>query len=470
MTVPPGPAAEPPLPPQPGHFRVFLSYCLPFVLVYLALLLSGMWLWSGLAFWGEAEEDSVHWRAQAQGTHALLQHRYAGTARAQWPALTAQLQRGFAYPLRLQPLEQTAARGELTATQATALRRGELVVSRSRTMSYQRLAGSNQVVVLGSFLDYPEPEPTWQETAEQVLHLTVLLLNIMLALALPLYFLVYRVWADVYALGGVARTLREGPAHAGIPTVRTRLVRPLQEALRTLSARLQVLLEGQRILADAVAHEIRTPLARMRFGVEMLRDAGCDHEREQLLDGILGDVLRLEQLAEAGIDYSRIGRMQRIDGERIGVRALFQQLRKAACVPPAVAITLRGTEVGVLHANRAALQLALRNLLGNALRHARSQVQLGAERSGRWLVLAVDDDGPGVAAALRERIFQPYVQLRPHDEGFGLGLAIVRVIAEKHGGHADVVDSALGGARFRILLPSPDSTEPLSAGAPPPAG
>ncbi|MCC7634111.1 ATP-binding protein [Stenotrophomonas rhizophila] len=454
------------MPPQPGHFRVFLGYCLPFVVVYLLLLVAGLWLWSGVTFWEEAE-DSVHWRAQTQGTHALLQDRYATTEPAQWPALTTQLQKRFAYPLRLQTLAEATA--DLSTTQATALREGKHVVSRSTT-SYERLHGSSQVVVLGDFLDYPEPEAPWQETAEEVVHQLMLLLNIMLAIALPLYFLVYRVWADVYALRGVARTLREGPAHAGIPPVRTRLVRPLQEALRTLSARLQVLLEGQRILSDAVAHEIRTPLARMRFGVEMLRDAGSEHEREQLLDGILGDVLRLEQLAEAGIDYSRIGRMQRIDGERIGVRALFQQLRHAACVPAAVTVTLRGTEVGVVHANRAALQLALRNLLGNALRHARSQVQLSAERSGQWLVLAVDDDGPGVDAALRERIFQPYVQLQPHDDGFGLGLAIVQVIAEKHGGHADVVDSALGGARFRILLPPAASPGSVSAGAPPPAG
>lgn len=456
------------MPPQPGHFRVFLSYCLPFVLVYLILLVAGIWLWSGVTFWEEGEEDSVHWRAQAQGTHALLQDRYAATEPAQWPALTAQLQRKFAYPLRLQPLADAAA--DLSPAKARALHAGRQVVSGEDTKSYERLRGSDQVVVLGDFLDYPDPDKSWQQTAEQIAHLIVLLLNIMLALALPLYFLVYRVWADVYALRGVARTLREGPAHAGIPSVRTRLVRPLQEALRTLSARLQVLLEGQRILSDAVAHEIRTPLARMRFGVEMLREAGSEHEREQLLDGILGDVLRLEQLAEAGIDYSRIGRMQRLDGERIGVRALFQQLRHAACVPPAVDITLRGTEVGVLHANRAALQLALRNLLGNALRHARSQVQLSAERSGQWLVLAVDDDGPGVDAALRERVFQPYVQLQPHDDGFGLGLAIVQVIAEKHGGHADVVDSALGGARFRILLPPVASPGSVSAGAPPPAG
>lgn len=459
-------AGDPPTSPQPGHFRVFLSYCLPFVLVYLILLISGIWLWSGVTFWEEAEEDSVHWRAQAQGTHALLQDRYAATAPAQWPALTAQLQRRFAYPLRLQPLAEAAA--DLSSVKAGALRAGGQVLSGESTKSYERLRGSDQVVVLGDFLDYPDPEQSWQQTAEQVAHLVVLLLNIMLAIALPLYFLVYRVWADVYALRGVARSLRDGPVHAGIPTMRTRLVRPLQEALRTLSARLQVLLEGQRILSDAVAHEIRTPLARMRFGVEMLRDAGSELEREQLLDGLLGDVLRLEQLAEAGIDYSRIGRMQRLDGERIGMRALFQQLRSAACVSPAVSISLCSAEVSVVHANRAALTLALRNLLGNALRHARSQIQLSAGHSGGWLVLAVDDDGPGVEATLREQVFQPYVQLQPHTDGFGLGLAIVQVIAEKHGGHADVVDSPLGGARFRILLPLGSALESVSAEARPP--
>ena len=450
--LPTASGSEPPVVRKTGHFRVFLGYCLPFMLVYLLLLVCGLWLSPQLSFVAESDEDDSHWRAQVQGTHGLLQDRYASTAPAQWPALTARLQHSFVYPFTLQSLQEAGA--TLSTAQRDALRDGQLVVVPRTRKSYERLPGSEQALVLGDLLDYTERDLPWQHTAQMVADLGLLLLNILLAIALPLYFLVYRVWADVYALGGVARILRDGPTHTEIPAVRTRLVRPLQEALRSMSTRLQALLEGQRVLSDAVAHEIRTPLARMRFGIEMLRDAGTEPEREQLLDGVLADVLRLEQLAAAGIDYSRIGRMQRIECERIGVRALLLQLRHAVAPPHPVTVSLHTIEVGDVSANRAALQLALNNLLCNALRHARSTVQLSAERSDGWLVLAVDDDGPGVDAALRERIFQPYVQLQQHSHGFGLGLAIVRVIAEKHRGHADVVDSALGGARFRLLLPA----------------
>ncbi|WP_411849780.1 sensor histidine kinase [Stenotrophomonas sp. LGBM10] len=434
-----------------GHFRVFLGYCLPFVLVYLLLLIVGIWLSPQMSFVDDHEEDAGYWRAHVRGTHHLLQDRFAGMPQTQWPAEIQRLQRSFAYPITLQTLREAGA--GLSAAERAALHGGTLVVVPDTRRTYARLAGTDQAVVLGDLLDYPERDVHWQLTAARVADLVLLLLNSILAIALPLYFLVYRVWADVYALGGAARTLREGPTQAAIPGVRTRLARPLQDALRALSTRLQTLLEGQRILSNAVAHEIRTPLARMRFAVEILRDTDNGHERERMLDGILGDVLRLEQLAEAGIDYSRIGRMQRIDCDAIDVRGLFQQLRTTTAIPPTVTVCLRGSGVCTVRANRAALQLALRNLLGNALRHARSRVQLGVEYSGGWLALTVDDDGPGVAASARERVFQPYVQLQPHTEGFGLGLAIVQVIAEKHDGSADVIDSPLGGARFRILLP-----------------
>jgi len=99
------------------------------------------------------------------------------------------------------------------------------------------------------------------------------------------------------------------------------------------------------------------------------------------------------------------------------------------------------------------LLLALGNLIGNARRHAASQVVVSLHAAEAWLVIAVDDDGPGVPLADRERIFQPYVQLQQHPDGFGLGLALVQIIAAKHGGSADVCDSVLGGARFRLLLP-----------------
>jgi signal transduction histidine kinase len=105
---------------------------------------------------------------------------------------------------------------------------------------------------------------------------------------------------------------------------------------------------------------------------------------------------------------------------------------------------------------------AISNLIVNALRHAHSRVEVSLERKEQVLCIHVDDDGPGIPVADRERIFEPFQRLDDertrNGRGSGLGLAIVRRIAEVHGGHISVLTSGLGGARFQFSLPQ----EPLT--------
>ena len=93
-------------------------------------------------------------------------------------------------------------------------------------------------------------------------------------------------------------------------------------------------------------------------------------------------------------------------------------------------------------------------MLRNAVRYARSRVTLSVVRSGPRTVISVDDDGPGVPAAERERLFEPFTRLEGsrgrESGGVGLGLAIVKSVAEWHGGEAHISDSPLGGARVSI--------------------
>lgn len=421
-----------------------------FVAVYLLLIAGGIALWAAVPGADRIDEE-FYLHAHVQGTHRLIAARFATTASADWPDLREHLQRDFAYPVRLLGLD--AASAALTATQQVALHDGAVVIDSNHNRSYQRLAGSDQVIALGDFYTYAPPAVPWYDS--DAMHYAVMLLNVVMAVAVPLYFLVYRVWRDVYALGRVTLAIQDGRLDVAIPAVRTRLVQPLQEALQGMASRLRTLMDAQRILADAVAHEIRTPLARMRFGVEMLREADDQPERDRQQEGLLLDISQLERLTEAGVGYSRIGRLPRVQRAPLQVGELFAQVMDAQ-PPPQRGVQLRSEiDPGIsLRANREALQLALRNLLGNALRFAHHHVRLSATREGDWVVLAVDDDGRGVGVLQRDQIFVPYVQLHPHADGFGLGLAIVRVVAEKHGGRADVVQSPLGGARFRLLLPT----------------
>jgi signal transduction histidine kinase len=107
--------------------------------------------------------------------------------------------------------------------------------------------------------------------------------------------------------------------------------------------------------------------------------------------------------------------------------------------------------------DRDRLERSIRNLTENAVRVARTRVSLALREEDRDVVLAIEDDGPGIAPADRERVFGRFVRLddaRDRDSGgSGLGLAIVREIASLHGGTVAVRDGALGGARFEVRLP-----------------
>lgn len=436
-----------PAPARHGHFGLFVRYYLIVVLIYAVVVVGGISAWLCIT----DENSRAYGEAQLRGTHYLIEQRYLETPREDWPALGRELSERFAYPVRLASLAEL--RESLTAREWQRLQRGDVVMeSEDEAYTYQRLPGTDQAVALGDFDDVMVQGVPWSEL--DLIDSIVILAMYFLAIALPLYFLVYRFWRDLRRLRTTAEALSAGELDARAPEVTTQLVNPLGHALNHMAGQVQQVLESQRILAQAVAHEIRTPLARMRFGLEMLEQAGGDDERAHLREGLETDIQRLEHLAAHSVAYARIGRMVGIEREPVPVAALLADLADVFEPEPPLLLSFDGGGVDCLPANREALELALRNLIANALRHARARVAVSVARAGDGYALQVDDDGEGVPEADRERVFQPFAQLRKHPEGFGLGLALVRVIAEKHGGRASVADSSLGGASFRIDLPA----------------
>lgn len=436
-----------PDPARNGHFGLFVRYYLIVVLIYAVVVVGGISAWLCIT----EENSRAYGEAQMRGTHYLIEQRYLSAPREQWPALERELSERFAYPVRLAPLAEL--RGSLTQREWRRLLAGEVVMeSEDEAYTYQRLPGSDLAVALGDFDDVIVQGVPWSDL--DLIDSIVILAMYFLAIALPLYFLVYRFWRDLRRLSTTAEALSAGALEARAPEVTTRLVNPLGHALNHMAAQVQQVLESQRILAQAVAHEIRTPLARMRFGLEMLEQAEGEGERTHLREGLESDIRRLEHLAAHSVAYARIGRMTGIERAPVPVSELLADLADVFDPEPPLSLSFDCGGVDSLPANREALELALRNLIANALRHARERVAVNVRRGEEGYAIEVDDDGEGVPEADRERVFQPFAQLRKHPEGFGLGLALVRVIAEKHGGRASVADSALGGASFRIDLPA----------------
>ncbi|MBH1433115.1 HAMP domain-containing protein [Stenotrophomonas maltophilia] len=426
-----------------GHAFHFLRYGIGFLVAHLLLIVLGLWAWDALL----EDRTEAGLRAEMRGTHALLQHRFAETPREQWPVLARELDADFAYALRMVPLAEAVK--ELPASQRPAFNNGRVQIDLEHMRSLQRIGDSDYAVMLGP-LDEALPDEGWQDS--EVSGVAILLLILMVAVALPMYVMVYRLWRDVSQLAQAARQMRDGQLDTRAPRAGTALVRPLANAFNHMAEQLQQLLESQRVLAQAVAHEVRTPLARMRFGLADLEDTALDDVQRDALGGLRTDVDRLQHLTDAGVEYAALGRCHQLTRQRLQLAALVRGVvAQFAPLPMPVQQVL--SPVGLVNVNRHMLELALRNLLGNAMRYARRQIRIASTVNDGWLCLQVEDDGPGIAPELRGQVLQPYVRLDPGSPGFGLGLALVQVVADKHGGHVEVTDSELGGACIRLHLP-----------------
>jgi two-component system sensor histidine kinase QseC len=239
-------------------------------------------------------------------------------------------------------------------------------------------------------------------------------------------------------------------------------VEPLVSATNQLFARLEQSFDNERRFTGDAAHELRTPLAALRTHAEVALTTAQDDRRRRALGQVVEGVERATRLVDQMLALARLDAAQpqplavQVDLRGICAEAL-QDARDAAAARGIVLRLESPAEVRTL-GDRAMLRSLLRNLIENALRFAPDagavHVTVVAEESSA--LLAVEDSGPGVPAELRGRIFDRFFRgADGRGAGSGLGLSIVRRIAELHGGTVIALSSpALGGlrieARFRL--------------------
>jgi signal transduction histidine kinase len=214
--------------------------------------------------------------------------------------------------------------------------------------------------------------------------------------------------------------------------------------------------QQSRFTADA-SHELRTPLASLRTQLEVQLAHPDRLDWRRSCENAVLDVTRMEVLAADLLLLSKLDADQPAGTEPVALADLVAG-HVAARVPHTgveVGVDLEAMPVVRGHAGR--LERVLRNLVDNAERHAKSRVTITLTASDGQSVLTVEDDGPGIPAEQRERVFDRFVRLdddraREDDGGSGLGLAIAAEIARTHGGTLRVADST-SGARLELRLP-----------------
>lgn len=256
-------------------------------------------------------------------------------------------------------------------------------------------------------------------------------------------------------------TLRfaEGDLSARAETSSGIAIGSLNKSFNLMADRIHRLIESNRSLTNAVAHELRTPIFRIQWQAEMLKDTPLNEAQQSTVESIVEDTEEMEKMVDELLCYAKL--------DSIDLENLQQPLEIRDFLNHALARWSKDTELNIdlslpeqpssILADEILLNRALDNLVRNAMKFARSQVLIEANVHQEQLQIAVHDDGDGVAQEHQARLFEPfYVGDKARNKaksGHGLGLSIVDKICAQHGASVEVSQSqTLKGAVFTITI------------------
>ena len=277
-----------------------------------------------------------------------------------------------------------------------------------------------------------------------------------------IYFAFSAVWKDLVNIRQTAEQLGLGNLKARTENVKGWLFKPLANVLNNMGTHIEHLVSTNQTISHAMAHELRTPLARMRFELSMLEESNDEQEKLLLQKGMSDDINELETLISASLNYFK---MQQSNIELNLTQVSLKQWGEKVCQslalfkPKGFELTCNSQDVlAIIDTNLA--ETIVKNLLLNAFKYATHKAVLNITKQKNSVIIEIDDDGPGIPFEAREKIFMPFARLDTSRTrstgGYGLGLAYVKLMAEFHNGNAFVVTSPLGGARFVVSLKSND--------------
>ncbi|HDY7773330.1 two-component sensor histidine kinase [Vibrio vulnificus] len=292
---------------------------------------------------------------------------------------------------------------------------------------------------------------------------TTIALMFFLLISLALILWVYPLWRDLTRLVATATEFGQGKLSQRARASKLSVVSQLSDSFNNMADNIESLIARQRELTNAVAHDLRTPLYRLRFAIEMLEDPHTsDAQKEKYQRALHTSIDDLDHLINQNLLLSRYNRIADIThfSPCCFARELLNEIDDFKLQHPELDIQFYCSPELKQHRmfiDNKGLMRAVKNLLTNASRFAQSTIIVSFKYSGSAFHITVEDDGQGVPNEHAERIFEPFTQLdnqaRSSEKGHGLGLAIVKQIMLWHKGNAKVVSSTLGGAAFELQWP-----------------
>jgi two-component system OmpR family sensor kinase len=267
-----------------------------------------------------------------------------------------------------------------------------------------------------------------------------------IVLAVGAYLFARRLTWPFAVLAAGAERLGRDPRAPPLPVTGASEVRVAARAFNDMQERLRRYVDDRTAMIGAIAHDLRTPLTRLRFRVEGVP--------EDLRAKMSSDLDQMEAMISATLGFVRDA-TEEGQRDRLELSSLLESLADDM-TDTGADVTIERADKVIIHGDPVALKRLFSNLLVNAVKYGkRARVRVYAEPDAA--IIEVDDDGPGVPNAEMERVFEPFYRREPSRNrdtgGIGLGLAVVRSISRAHGGDTELDNRPGGGLTARVRLP-----------------
>lgn len=389
------------------------------------------------------------WRA----TMVLVLDELGHHPAAEWDQAMVAIQSHFGYPVSR--VKMTDVR--LDKDQLARLQKREVVIALSDNASgnsgirvYAAIGNTGEVLMLG---------PIQQLDLRPWSLLVPLGTVALFMMGMAAYLLVRPLERRLKKLETAVQQVARGNLSVRAEVAARDAVGQLAASFNGMTEHIARLIHSQREMTRAVSHELRTPVARIRFGLEMVADIDDAAERQGKIAAIDQDIDQLDALIDEILTYARLEEgVPSLAWAEVDLSAMAAQVqRELQPIAGALAIDVNAPGEILADGEERYLHRVLQNLVTNAIRYARTRIVVHVLESGTDIELVVEDDGPGVPEADREKVFKPFARLDDSRHrasgGYGLGLSIVQRIAEWHGGRVWVDRAALGGAAFHMRWP-----------------
>ncbi len=351
------------------------------------------------------------------------------------------------YSLVLQPANESP----LPQSLLEQMKRGEpVLLETSKSLSYHYfLPAKDEILILRSPLLNKGANASTHYLWTTAFYLA--LISIFLLWAYPLV-------KQLLSLRAAARAFGEGKLDKRITLSSISYIHDIEVEFNNMAQRIENLIADVKLLSTAVSHDLRTPLARIRFGIDTLQEVEDKDLRQELEEQLGDDVDEMTSLVETLLNYARLEQNRvEIQKEPVNLSNVIEYCIKRKKSDELKLSFINKTNNQAVLADNQYITMVLNNLLQNAINYGRGQVLVELSQDKHNTIISISDDGNGVPAEQRENIIKPFFRGKNRlnqVKGHGIGLAIVKRILDWHNGTLSISNAtALSGSKFTITLP-----------------